>query len=57
MGKCLVGKCLLHYYMRKYRNMTMSGTLNSRHYTMDLSVGDFSIPVTEEETDLGVVFS
>ena len=29
----------------------------ARHYNMDLSVGDFSIPVTEEETDLGVAFS
>ena len=37
--------------------MIMSEISNSRHYIMDLSSGDFSIPVTEEETDLGMVFS
>ena len=37
--------------------MTIDVSSNVRHYTMDTSSGDFSISVTDKETDLGVVFS
>ena len=41
----------------KCRFMTVGRISNARHYTMDTYSGDFSIPITEEETDLGVVFN
>jgi len=31
--------------------------MSCRHYTMDTSSSDFFISVTDEETDLGVVFN
>jgi len=37
--------------------MTVDGSSNARHYSMDTSSGDFSISVTDEETDLRVGFN
>ena len=36
--------------------MTVGKISDVRHYTINISSGDFSIPVTDEEIDLRVVF-
>ena len=36
--------------------MTLGEITDVRHYTMNTSSGEFLIPVTDQEIDLGVVF-
>ena len=49
-------KWQMSFYVTKCKFMTGSRISDVKHYTMNTPSVDFSIPATDQEIDLGVVF-